>query len=362
MFFFQGAYSRVCSPRIKYEAKRYAQKKGENMDEERFKAFVAKIDRKEEVIKSNIGLVKEFEAFLGKSKRKDLDHFSVEDVHNFMEHLMKKGENTRENAIALLRYARFTKNRETEIAILELVDGSDVLKNLSEVVKRTVGEKKHKEVFEGIELPSLGTSPRDKPKVTKGVMKRLEAKLDGETCRAVLSSNLHFVPDEAFLEDKKTFEKSKGIDDFLERRHKDYVDELEQHMKEKKLYFTQEIDEAVLDYVRNTPTCQVGVREGDIIHVTKIPYMAKKYLREKDERMKRYYACHCAWVREAIRARMKISPNFCYCSAGFEKRLWDVIFGQPTKAEVMQTVLKGDLICKFAIHIPREFLLRKSAS
>jgi hypothetical protein len=120
-------------------------------------------------------------------------------------------------------------------------------------------------------------------------------------------------------------------------------------------YFTQEIDEEVLEYVRNTPTCQNGVREGDVITATKIPYMAKKYLHEKDPRMKRYYACHCAWVREAIKTDMKISPNFCYCSAGFEKRPWDVIFGQPVKAEVLKTVLKGDMTCKFAIHIPKEF-------
>jgi hypothetical protein len=127
-------------------------------------------------------------------------------------------------------------------------------------------------------------------------------------------------------------------------------------MKEKTLYFTQEIDGEVLEYVRNTPTCQNGVREGDIIYVTKIPYMAKKYLREKDPKKKRYYYCHCPWVREAIKSDTKISPNFCYCSAGFEKRPWDVIFDQPVKADVIESVLKGDFVCKFAIHIPKEYL------
>jgi len=127
-------------------------------------------------------------------------------------------------------------------------------------------------------------------------------------------------------------------------------------MKERTLYFTQEIDKQVLDYVRNTPTCQNGVREGNIIYVTKIPYMAKQYLNEKNERMKRYYYCHCPWVREAIKLGIDISPNFCYCSAGFEKRLWDIIFGRSVKADVIETVLKGDLICRFAIHIPEEYL------
>jgi len=106
----------------------------------------------------------------------------------------------------------------------------------------------------------------------------------------------------------------------------------------------------------------VGVRDGDIIYVTKIPYMAKKYLREKDPKKKRYYACHCGWVREAIKSDRKISPNFCYCSAGFEKRVWDVIFCQDVKADVLQTVLGGDLICKFSIHIPKEYIDQETYS
>jgi len=127
-------------------------------------------------------------------------------------------------------------------------------------------------------------------------------------------------------------------------------------MKSHTLYFTQEIDEQVLDYVRNTPTCQNGVREGNIIYITKIPYMAKHFLNEKDERMKRYYFCHCSWVREAIKSDISISSNFCYCSASFEKRPWEVIFGQSINVDVLESVLKGDSICRFAIHIPDKYL------
>ncbi|MDQ1278798.1 MAG: hypothetical protein QG670_58 [Thermoproteota archaeon] len=127
-------------------------------------------------------------------------------------------------------------------------------------------------------------------------------------------------------------------------------------MRDGTLYFTKEIDEEVLGYVKKTPTCQNGVREGDIIYVTKIPYMMKQYLKEKDEKLKRYFYCHCPRVREAIKSGINISSNFCYCSVAFEKRPWDVIFNQSVKADVIETVLKGDLICKFAIHIPEKYL------
>jgi len=302
-------------------------------------------------------MVKEFEAFLKKrGKNKHFKNATPRDVEGFVDSLMKNKKNTWGNFLALVRYARFAKNKAVQVALLELVDGADVLENLSETLIQAVGKNKRDEIFEGINLPPLGTHSKDKPRITKEFMERLEAKLGEKGCKEILSSGPHAGPKEEYLPERKKFLTSKSIDDFLKKRHKEYIKELEGHMKEKTLYFTQEIDEEVLEYVRNTPTCQNGVREGDIIYVTKIPYMAKKYLHETEEKKKRYYYCHCPWVREAIKSDLKISPNFCYCSAGFEKRPWDVIFDQPVETDVVETVLKGDLICKFAIHVPKEFL------
>jgi hypothetical protein len=330
---------------------------GNTLDEKGFKGFCSRSKLDKETIQANVKMVKEFEAFLEKTnQRKDLGNATLSDLKRFVTHLMKSGMNMRDNFLALLRYARFINNREVEVALLELLDGSNVLESLSDILRQSVGESKHKEIFKGIELPPLGTSSKDKPRITKKFMERLETNLGEDKCREILLSGPHAGPKEYYFEERKKFLKSKGIDDFLEKRHKEYVEELEKHMKDQTLYFTQEINDAVLEYVRNTPTCQNGVREGDIIYVTKIPYMAKEYLREKDLKKKRYYYCHCPWVREAIISDVRISPNFCYCSAGFEKRPWDVIFDQPVKADVIKTVLKGDIICKFAIHIPEEYL------
>jgi hypothetical protein len=329
------------------------------LDEAGLKSFFGKALSKK-ALQNNIKIVRETEVFL-KSKHK-LENFGQVDVaclREVMQYLLENKKNTWDNLLALLRYARFADNREIEIALIELLDGSDVLENLSSTVKKTLGEKKHRKIFEGINLPPLGTFAIDKPKTTKRLMEELEAELSEEQCRKVLLSAPHAGPKKAYLPERKTFQKSSGIDDFLLKRHKEYIAELEQHMKQGTLYFTQEISEEVLEYVRNTPTCQNGVREGNIIYVTKIPYMAKKYLKEKNVKMKRYYYCHCSWVREAIKTGADISPNFCYCSAGFEKRPWDVIFNQSVEADVLETVLKGDLFCRFAIHIPEEYAKKR---
>ena len=327
------------------------------MDEEGFKGFCIKRNLKEETIQAHIAAIGDSEAFL-KEMNPDMELSNVtgDDMDGLIAHLMKDGKNTWDNLLALLRYTRFAENREAEVALLELLDGSDVLENLSETVRHTVGESKHAEVFAGIGLPPLGTRSADKPRITKMFMERLEASLDEKTCREILLSGPHASPKEGYLQDRKEFLESKSIDDFLRKRHEKYVEELDRHRREKTLYFTQQVDDEVVDFVRRTPTCQCGVREGDVIYITKIPYMAKKYLQENDQKKKRYYYCHCPWVREAMLTDEKISPNFCYCSAGFEKRPWDVIFDEPVRADVVETVLKGDLICKFAIHIPEKYL------
>jgi hypothetical protein len=327
------------------------------LDEEGFRNYCLERKLSKKTIQAHVKIVKELETFLRtKCQNRSITNATPANLHAFVKHLMKENRNTWDNLLSLVRYARYTNNKEIIVPMLELLDGSDVLENLSNTIKQTVGNTKQKAIFEGISPPPLGTLPKDKPKITKKLMENLEAELGEVKCRKILSSGPHAEPKEQFLPERKKFFESKSIDDFLRKKHEEYVEELERYMKEKTLYFTQEITKEVLDYVRETPTCQVGVRKGDVIYVTKIPYMAKEYLREKDPKKKRYYACHCAWVREAIKSNLKISPNFCYCSAGFEKRLWDVIFGRDVKADVLQTVLKGDLICKFAIHVPKEHI------
>jgi hypothetical protein len=333
------------------------------LDEKGFRKFCALLNLDEATIRACIEAVEESEALLKeKHGNRNLGNATLDDLEIVVSELMKSKKNTQENFLALLRYSRFVNNREVEIALMERLGGSEVMKKLSETLKQTVCESKYNEIFDGIELPPLGTHSRDKPKITKKLMERLEAKLGEKACREVLLSGPHARPRERYLPEREDFLASKSIDAFLEQRHKEYVKELEENMKNKTLNFTQEIDEEVLEYVRNTPTCQNGVREGNVIYITKIPYMAKKYLREKDEKKKRYYYCHCPWVREAIMSNVEISPNFCYCSAAYEKRPWDVIFDQTVKADVIQTVLNGDLICKFAIHIPKEFLGSEDAT
>jgi hypothetical protein len=122
-----------------------------------------------------------------------------------------------------------------------------------------------------------------------------------------------------------------------------------------KLFFSQEITDEVVQYVEDHPETECGVREGNILYITKIPYNAKQYLTETDPTLKRYYACHCPWAREAIKKEnIRLNPIFCSCSGGYSKKPWEVIFGQILQVEVLESALKGDFRCRFSVHLPEK--------
>jgi hypothetical protein len=87
--------------------------------------------------------------------------------------------------------------------------------------------------------------------------------------------------------------------------------------------------------------------------------MAIECLKEKDPKMRRYYYCHCPLARESILSGRQMSRNLCYCSAGYEKRPFDVAFGGSLKAEVKKSVLWGDDSCRFTLEIPDKWLSKK---
>jgi hypothetical protein len=193
-----------------------AEERSSKLDEKGFRSFCVKRKLDEETTQASIEMVKELEVFLKKTtQRRDLGNATSGDLQSFVMLLMKNRKNTWDNLLALLRYARFADNREVEIALLELLDGSDVLENLSNTLKQSVGESKHEEIFEGIELPPLGTPSRDKPKITGKLMERLEAKLGESKCREMLLSGPHAGPKGEYLPERNKFLGSKGIDDFL---------------------------------------------------------------------------------------------------------------------------------------------------
>ena len=130
---------------------------------------------------------------------------------------------------------------------------------------------------------------------------------------------------------------------------------LEKCHRDGQLFFAQEITAEVLDFIRRDPEMGGGRREGRIVYGTKIPYMTKQYLAETDPVMRRYYACHCPWARDAIKkADVHLAVAFCSCSGGYHKKPFEVVLGRRLRVDVLESALKGDMRCRFAIHLPED--------
>jgi hypothetical protein len=293
-----------------------------------------------------IAIAEKFGHWLGdKSPTKDT-------VLVFSELMIGEGLDTYDNYIALARYGQFIENDAVYIAVIELLDGAEAMDNLHTRLAQVVGDQKRDEVFQGIALPVLGTPNTQRPPITQAVVERLETLVAPEMYRPLLANCLRTLGD-ADPAARQKFLACKNLNEFLQKKGDEFIAYLQQLKQEKRLYFTQEITDKVIAYVESQPEIRQGVRVGNVIYETKIPYNTVAYLAENDAQMKRYHYCHCPWVKESLKINStRVSPTFCLCSSGFHKKYWEGIFGQPLKAEVVETVLDGAMHCKFAIHLP----------
>jgi hypothetical protein len=321
------------------------------MDKKGFREFLQTCKLTPEKMEASIAMAERFEAFLGTPGGKP----DAATAWAFCNLLIQEGQNSYDNLLTLARYGRFIRNNEIYVAILELLDGREAQPNLYQKVAETFGEAVRDEVFAGIGAAPLGVPSPEKPYYMHPVLTRLVEKEGEGKVKKLLSACLRDLPDKDFRGERRKYIKARDIDEYIRKRHQSFVRWIRKCQREGVLFFAQEITDEVVAYVKDNPEIESGVREGNILYISKIPYNAKAYLAESDPVMKRYYACHCPWAREAIKSGEKVEPIFCYCSAGFSKKSWEVIFGQTLRAEVLESALKGDMRCRFAVHLPEGF-------
>ena len=322
------------------------------MQEKKFKEYYIKRGNTPEVSDEAVKAVKEWETQLKRTGKK-INTATVEDLKSYIATLMEAGENTDERLLAITRYLHLTKKNEIYSHMAAVLGGRGVYDSISDRLGKIAGKKKQRQVFRGFKQPPLGSTPETYPRCTRDLLVRLNLALTPEQIRQTLAGNHHRIPAEEYTDMKKRYEAAKTMDEFLAGEHKRLVKELEGAMKSGRFWYEQEITPDVIEFVKNDQKIQNGVLEGDVVIKTKIPFNPKLWLTERDPKMKRYYACHCQLARSSILdGDSKRLEGFCYCSAGYEKNSLEVVLGVPLEVEVLESVLAGDDVCKFAIKIP----------
>lgn len=93
------------------------------------------------------------------------------------------------------------------------------------------------------------------------------------------------------------------------------------------------------------------IREGNIIIATKNPADREAFEKATTPAEKRRATCFCSVIRNHLEDD-DIPKEYCLCSAGWFRRQWEGALSQPVEVDIMKTVLQGDDVCQFAIHIP----------
>jgi hypothetical protein len=96
--------------------------------------------------------------------------------------------------------------------------------------------------------------------------------------------------------------------------------------------------------------------ESPLLYIRRRPARLEAYEKATDPVEKRYQACFCPLVRDAIRERKPVSRTFCHCSSGWFVQEWTIVFGEAPKVDLVETILEGADACLFAVHIPPGFL------
>jgi hypothetical protein len=327
------------------------------LDQNRFVEYLKNRQLDEETISNTLKDVTDY--FVFTQTHPSLDHQQIIDL--YLKTLIQNQSDSYQKILSLARYGRFSIQNELYQSTISLLDGGEVMQNLSIQLEKTFGKSIRDKILKGVSIPSWGIDNQIKAKVMHQIMKQIESILDPSEWKPILSACLRDLPEASYEPSKKSFQSIGNLEDWLEKNKEDFLQEMKHLMETGELYFNQPITEKVYRFLLEHEEISKGILKGNQLFITKIPYLTDEWLKEKDPVRKSYLYCHCPWVRESLLgnpAIQKVSSNFCYCSAGFVKKEYEVMFGQKLEFEIMQTISKGDPVCQFAISIPEQFLTK----
>ena len=198
-------------------------------------------------------------------------------------------------------------------------------------LERVLGPAGRVEVMQGSGGIDVETALDDRFRWVKGAVERLDRLADEGQTYDVLSSCAHVFPAGQVAKLAAVYQEARA-------RTGDPL---------------QAVD-AVIAFMDRDPGWPAGMRrEGRIVYDAKKPRDPQAYEKAQSEGEKKKAYCFCPIVRSHLDRGMPSS--FCYCGSGWYRRQWEGAIGQPVTIDVVKSILKGDEVCQFAIHLPDEF-------
>ncbi len=280
------------------------------------------------------------------------------DIGRYAARMVANGTNTPENFDTLIGYTLWRGLRPQYVALLELVDCHNAMETLRSIIAKRHGTEICGQIFRE-PLPPLGTAEPERYTHTKTITGRMNAVLSPADSRAAWRTVRHGIADQFWREqDAKERERYAGCQSvgvFLNLKRQERNQHLTELHEKGELWYTMELTDEVYDFLTGEVHMQMGEKDGRKgIVVTKVPYQPGRYLQETNETLKRYFACHCPLIREAILRGEPVSPDVCYCSLGHASHFLAGMGLSHLEGEVMESAVRGDMRCRFIFYLPED--------
>jgi hypothetical protein len=216
---------------------------------------------------------------------------------------------------------------------------------LSNSLQRIAGEKIKRRVLQGSEKLTSGSSHKEIIDWTKKAMKRLDALVDENNGREIMSGCACRYPENDLHDIRKRFGETGDVDLVHEMLQEKFISFLKNSLR---------LNGEHIEEILKRGWGSAGIKKGNTVIATKIPKSGHlvQYMEETDPKKRRTLYCHCPRIRDSIESKTRISPTYCYCGAGFYKGIWEYVLRQTVKVEVLESLLLGGDVCRIKIHLP----------
>jgi predicted ArsR family transcriptional regulator len=156
------------------------------------------------------------------------------------------------------------------------------------------------ELAGAIEAYASLTTPLQRARCIRGMMEVLDREADEETRRAIMEAcGRRCIAARTLKRARRLQQGAQGVDDLLSRLNSAHIGG--GHYR----------------------------REGEVIHAA-------------------YDRCYCGSVSHFPEP---FSATFCHCSCGWYRQLFETLLQQPVEVELLASIVQGDELCRFLIHI-----------
>lgn len=220
------------------------------------------------------------------------------------------------------------------------------LRVFSMCIEDYADENIKKQVLEGSENITSETPRQEVFDWSKRAINMLDELVNEEQKYEIMSECSCQYPRSNLKRFKDLYEDTQDLNTVHCKMQKYFEEVLREQMK---------LEEKYVEEIIRRGMGMAGKLDGNTIIATKIPKSSSivEWFEETDPNKRRALFCHCPRIRDVMDDLDNELPEYyCLCGAGFYKGIWEFILGKPVKVEVLETVMKGDEVCKIGIYLP----------